>query len=137
LALREKILWRTPYLKMGQLFYFTVPLWLYVIYCFSFSYSVFSQEAIKIVWYNYWPLLILNYLSLIFFYYLWMPILYFLIPIVIVVFYHSSAFLLSANNRVFLVFDLIFIVIALEMRNCLVTNASTGKEVFLAKFKKN
>lgn len=108
--MKEKILWRTPQIRSTIFFFLISPWWLYLMYCFSFSQSIFSSSAFKIVIYNYWFLFLSSMMISTALYYLWYPAILFAILHSLVTFYFSSMFLFATTNKLYLSFNIIFFI---------------------------
>ena len=108
--MHEKILWRTPQIRSTILFFLISPWWLYLIYCFSFSQSIFSITAFKVVIINYWFLFLASIVISWSMYILWLPAIILAIIHSLATFYYSSLFLFTTTNKLYLIFNIIFLV---------------------------
>jgi hypothetical protein len=108
--MQEKILWRTPQIKSSILFFLLSPWWLYLMYCFSFSQSIFSVSAFKIVIFNYWWLFLSSMLIALCMHLLWLPAAILAGLHALVTFYFSSIFLFATTNKLYLSFNIIFFI---------------------------
>ena len=108
--MKEKILWRTPQIKSSILFFLLSPWWLYLMYCFSFSQSIFSLAAFKIVIFNYWWLFLSSMIIALLMHILWIPAAVLACLHALVTFYFSSIFLFATTNKLYLSFNIIFFV---------------------------
>lgn len=108
--MNEKILWRTPQIKSTIVFFLISPWWLYLMYCFSFSQSIFSISAFKVITYNYWFLFLSSMIISVLLYSLWFGAAIFASIHSLITFYYSSIFLLATTNKLFLSFNIIFFI---------------------------
>ena len=108
--MQEKILWRTPQIKSSILFFLLSPWWLYLMYCFSFSQSIFSVSAFKIVVFNYWWLFLSSMVIASFMHILWIPAAILAAVHALVTFYFSSIFLFATTNKLYLSFNIVFFI---------------------------
>lgn len=108
--MNEKILWRTPQIKSTIVFFLISPWWLYLMYCFSFSQSIFSLSAFKVVTFNYWFLFLSSLVISLLLYSLWFGAVFLATIHALMTFYFSSIFLLATTNKLFLSFNIIFFV---------------------------
>lgn len=79
-------------------------------YCFSFSQSIFSSSAFKIVIYNYWFLFLSSMIISTALYFLWFPAILFAILHSLLTFYFSSMFLFATTNKLYLSFNIVFFI---------------------------
>lgn len=108
--MNEKILWRTPQVRSSILFFLLSPWWLYLMYCFSFSQSIFAISAFKIVIFNYWWLFLSSMLIALCMYVLWVPAVFLAALHALLTFYFSSMFLFATTNKLYLSFNIIFFI---------------------------
>lgn len=108
--MEEKILWRTPQIRSSILFFLLSPWWLYLMYCFSFSQSIFAISAFKIVIFNYWWLFLSSMVIAFSMYTLWLPAAILAAVHALVTFYFSSIFLFATTNKLYLSFNIIFFI---------------------------
>lgn len=108
--MQEKILWRTPQIRSSIFFFLLSPWWLYLMYCFSFSQSIFALSAFKVVIFNYWWLFLSSLFIGFTMYILWIPTAIFAAAHALVTFYFSSIFLFATTNKLYLSFNIVFFI---------------------------
>lgn len=108
--MEEKILWRTPQIRSSILFFLLSPWWLYLMYCFSFSQSIFAMSAFKIVIFNYWWLFLSSMFIAFSMYTLWLPAAILAVIHALITFYFSSIFLFATTNKLYLSFNIVFFI---------------------------
>ncbi len=108
--MEEKILWRTPQIRSSIFFFLLSPWWLYLMYCFSFSQSIFAISAFKIVIFNYWWLFLSSMIIASSMYTLWLPAAILAVIHALATFYFSSIFLFATTNKLYLSFNIIFFI---------------------------
>lgn len=102
-------LWRTHRIKSGILFFSFMPLWLYLIFCFSYSISIFSLESAKAIVFNFWPLFLSNMIALVLIFQLWLPALYMLLFLALLNCFYTLRFLIATKNDLYIIFELFFL----------------------------
>jgi len=109
----EKLICPSSQMKSAIIFFFLVPLWPFITFCFSYSQSILSLVALKLVFNSFWPFILANSLVVMLIFLLWRFAPYLSLIFSFFAAYYSSVFLLSSLNKFYLIFTLIFLYVAL------------------------